>query len=222
MFKELMAAWRGRTFLSEIVNDFEQMLILAEEIFRNAYGVWQGEQGPEEIRDNLYSTDRKINRAEQKIRRRLMEHLTIEPGVDIAACLVFMSIVKDAERIGDYAKNIFEVTLLREEGFKPDEWTQTLKEIQEGITENFNKIHRAFAEAELKTAQAIMERHHRIALRCEELIRTMAKKGLPSNRGIYYTLLSRYLKRVSAHLANISSAIVNPVEKIDFVSEGLL
>lgn len=222
MFKELMAAWRGKTFLSEIVKDFEQMLVLGEEIFEDAWGVWRGDRVPEEIRDNLYSTDRKINEAEQKIRRRLMEHLTIEPGVDVAASLVFMSIVKDAERIGDYAKNIFEVALLREEGFHEDECTQTLKEIQEEVMGNFQKTRQAFAEAELRKAQAIMENHHKIAVRCEELIRTMAKKELPSNKGICYTLLSRYFKRVSAHLANIASAIVNPVEKIDFVSEGLL
>ena len=30
------------------------------------------------------------------------------PGVDVPACLVLMSVVKDAERIGDYCKNVLD------------------------------------------------------------------------------------------------------------------
>ncbi len=222
MFKKLMAVWRGKTFLSKIVRDFEKMLILGEETFKNACRVWRGELAPEKIEGNIYSVDQKINEAEQRIRRRLVEHLAIEPEVDVAACLVFMSVVKDAERIGDYSKNIFEVALLREKEFEEDEWTKALKEIQEGVMEIFVQTHNAFAEAELEGAKAVMEKHRKIALRCEELIREMAKKEIPSNKAVCYTLLTRYFKRVSAHLANIASAIINPVEKIDFVGEGLL
>jgi len=222
MFKKLMAVWRGKTFLSEIVKDFEQMLALGEEIFGQASRVWQRKLPPEKIKDNLYSIDRQINKVEQGIRRRLVEHLAIEPEVDVAACLVFMSIVKDAERIGDYSKNIFEVALLREKGPEEDELVNALKEIQEAVSENFRQTRDAFAEAKLKKAKTIMDKHHKIAMRCEELIRTMAKKEIPSNKAVCYTLLTRYLKRVSAHLANIASAIVKPVEKIDFVGEGLL
>ncbi len=222
MFKKLMAVWRGKTFLGEIVKDFEQMLVLGEEIFGQASRVWQKELSPEKVKDNLYSIDRQINKMEQGIRRRLVEHVAIEPEVDVAACLVFMSILKDAERIGDYSKNIFEVALLREEGFEEDELVNALKQIQKAVSENFRQTRHVFAKAELKKAKTIMDKHHKIAMRCEELIRTMAKKEIPSNKAVCYTLLSRYLKRISAHLANIASAIANPVEKIDFVGEGLL
>ena len=87
MFKNLMAVWRGKTFLSKIVKDFEKMLILGEETFMNACRVWQGELLPEKMKDNLYLVDQEINKAEQGIRRRLVEHLAIEPEVDVAACL---------------------------------------------------------------------------------------------------------------------------------------
>ena len=223
MFKKLMDVWHGKTFLNQIVEDFEQMLVLGEKIFKNACCVWRGEAGQEEISRNLYSVDREINKAEQEIRRRLVEHLAIEPEVDVTGCLVFMSVVKDAERIGDYSKNIFEVSLLREKGFEEDEWVNTLKGIQEVVMENFIKTRNSFTEAEPEKAKIIMEKHHEISKKCEKLIRKMAKKEISSNKAVCYTLLARYLKRVSAHLANIASAIVNPVEKIDFVSEeGLL
>jgi phosphate uptake regulator len=222
MFKKLMAAWRGKTFLNKIVKNFEQMLILGEEIFKNACSVWQGEVSSEKVRDSIYSVDLKINKAEQGIRRRLVEHLAVEPEVDVAACLVFMSIVKDAERIGDYSKNIFGVALLREGGFEEDEWTKALKEIQEGVVEMFVQTRDAFAKATPEAAKPVMEKHHKISLKCEELMRKMAKGEISSNKAVCYTLFARYLKRVSCHLANIASAIVNPVEKIDFVGEGLL
>jgi len=222
MFKKLMAVWRGKTFLSKIVKNFEQIFVLGEEIFMNACRVWQGDIVPEKIRDNIYSVDQEINKVEQDIRRKLVEHLAIEPEVDVAACLVFMSVVKDAERIGDYSKNIFEVSLLRKEGFEEDEWVNALQEIQDEVTQNFLKTRHAFAQAELKEAETIMAKHRDISAKCEKLIRTMADKEMPSNKAVCYTLYTRYLKRVSAHLANIASAIVNPVEKIDYVEEGLL
>ncbi len=222
MFRKLMTVWRGKTFLSKIVKDFERMLIMGEEMFTQACRVWQGELVPEEVRDNLYSVDRKINKAEQGIRRRLVEHLAIEPQVDVAACLVFMSIVKDAERIGDYSKNIFEVSLLRKAGFEDDECVNTLKDIQKVVSGNFVQTRQAFAEAKPRKAEQIMRKHHEIVKSCEGLIRRMASEEIPSNKAVCCTLLTRYMKRISAHLANIASAIANPVEKIDFVGKSSL
>ena len=222
MFKRLMAVLRGKTFLNKIVEEFEHMLSLGEESFREACRVWRGELVPEEIKDHLYSVDQEINKTEQDIRRRLVEHLAVEPEVDVTACLIFMSIVKDGERIGDYSKNMFEVSLLRENLSEEDEWTGTLKEIQEEVMKNFPKTRRAFAKAEPGEARSIMEKHHEISSKCEELIRAIAKKDISSNKAVCYTLFTRHLKRVSAHLANIASAIVNPVEKIDFAEKGLL
>lgn len=222
MFKELIAVWKGKTFLSEIIKDFDQMLIDGQKLFTEACQVWLVQKRPQDMKKYVYSTDQKINQEEQRIRRRLVEHLSVNPGVDVPACLVFMSLVKDAERIGDYAKNIFEVSLISAKGFKEDEYMRTLKEIQKDVSENFTRMRQAFDNSDQEVAEGVMKRHGQIARKCEELIRRMAKGALSGEEAVCFTLLTRYFKRVSAHIANIASSIVNPVEKIDFVREGLL
>lgn len=222
MFKELIAVWKGKTFLSRIIRDFNQMLDDGKKLFDEACQVWLGKKSSEELKEYIYSTDQKINQEEQKIRRRLVEHLSVNPDVDVPACLVFMSLVKDAERIGDYAKNIFEVSYLLAKGFQDDEYTRLLAEIQQDVAKNFDEMRRSFDDADQKRADEVMKRHGQISHRCEELIKRMAASDLLGEKAVSYTLLTRYLKRVSAHVANIASSIVNPVEKIDFVREGLL
>lgn len=222
MFKELIAVWKGKTFLSRIIKDFDQMLDDGKKLFDEACRVWLGEKSPEELKKYIYTTDQRINQEEQRIRRRLVEHLSVNPDVDVPACLVFMSLVKDAERIGDYAKNIFEVSLLLARGFQEDEYTGTLREIQVDVAKNFTEMRQAFDDSDQKRADHVMKQHGQITHRCEELIKRMASSELSAELAVSYTLLSRYLKRVSAHVANIASSIVNPVEKIDFVREGLL
>lgn len=221
MFKTLMDAWRKKTFLSEIIKDFEKMLVQAEQVFSTACDVWEGVKKAEEERDNLFSTDRSINEEEQTIRRRLLEHLAINPGMDTSACFVFISLVKDAERIGDYAKNIFELDELREGKFEGEHWEE-LKKIKTGILGNFPLLREAFTDSDTQKAQSIMKSHRDMGRRCEELIKEMVKKKLPGDESACFALMCRFYKRVSAHLANIASAITNPAEKIDFVTEGLL
>lgn len=222
MFRELIAVWKGKTFLSGIIKDFDQMLGDGEELFTEACGVWLGQKRPEELKEYIYSADQKINQEEQRIRRHLVEHLSVNPDVDVPGCLVFMSLVKDAERIGDYAKNIFEISLILPKGGGEDKYTKVLKEIQTDVAKNFSDMRKAFDGSDQKGARRVMERQRNISSRCEDLIKTMSKNTLACDKAVGYTLLSRYFKRVNAHVANIASSIVNPVEKIDFVREGLL
>jgi phosphate transport system protein len=58
----------------------------------------------EEVKDSIYTRDQSVNELERSIRRKILRHLTIHPGDDVAACLALMSVAKDAERIGDYCK----------------------------------------------------------------------------------------------------------------------
>jgi len=44
------------------------------------------------------------------------------------------------------------------------------------------------------------------------------EEGLTVEYAVIYTLLSRYLKRVSSHLKNIASSVVNPFPRMGFRS----
>ena len=67
----------------------------------------------ETVADEVRRTDRRINVTEMEIRRELVVHFAVHGGADATEMLVFMNMIKDLERIGDYNKNIFD---LAEEG----------------------------------------------------------------------------------------------------------
>jgi phosphate uptake regulator len=64
-----------------------------------------------DVNDELRATDQKVNRLEREIRRELVVHASVFGAIDTPAVLVYMSIVKDVERVGDYAKNLVDLAL---------------------------------------------------------------------------------------------------------------
>jgi len=221
MFKNILNIWKEEGFLSKVIKDFKQMLENTEFIFDKATKVWWQRIPAEGVQAEIYSRDRKINEAEQHIRRRLVEHLAINPRQDFPACLVFMSVIKDVERIGDYCKNIFELTHILKSPLD-DSLVESLQGIESQIESGLLEIKEVFLEADTKRASSLMQKHGKVASECESIIRSMVKQSLAVDKAVCYTLLLRYYKRISAHIANIASGVVNPIEKIDFVVEGLL
>ena len=105
----LASAGTGSAGLEKMRTDFGQMLDAGRQIFETAANALLGGTDPDVIRDGLFEADRRINRAEQQIRRELIVHASVHGATEFPACLVLMSVVKDAERVGDYAKNLFEL-----------------------------------------------------------------------------------------------------------------
>ena len=62
-----------------------------------------------ETKREVRTTDKGINVAQQEVRRALMMHAAVTGSFDLPLVLAYMSVVKDAERIGDYAKNLYDL-----------------------------------------------------------------------------------------------------------------
>ena len=109
MLRELLKAWRSRDLLGRMLSDFQEMLRKTEWLFETVSDVLLRKRKPEEVAGEIYRTDKEVNKAERSIRRELVQHLVVRPDADVPASLILMSVVKDAERIGDFCKNIFEI-----------------------------------------------------------------------------------------------------------------
>ena len=70
--------------------------------------------------------------------------------MDLPACLVLMSVVKDAERLGDYAKNIFEVTELLEKPLDKNIFEDLFGDLDKKIINEFSQTRAAFIESDEK------------------------------------------------------------------------
>lgn len=219
MFKSLISFWKGKDFLSQVIGDFSKMLDNAEEIFSMvSKGLLENEQ-PENLKDTVYEIDVKINKLERSIRRRIVEHLTLQPSVDTPMCLCLMSVVKDAERIGDYTKNLYEVIGLLEKPIDPATFDRFFNGMNDNILKLFKDTKKAFIQEDGEKARETYQLESKLVKECDAILENLSKSDLSTNEGVCYTLIARYFKRVAAHLVNISTSVVLPVDRLDYYDE---
>lgn len=216
MFRTLIQIFRTKNYLQDIKEEFYQMIKDTEWMYRTVTGVLLGKTEPEEIKQDIYARDREVNKRERAIRRSVVNHLSLQPKPDVPACLVFMSVVKDVERIGDYCKNIFEIAEIYTIPSAHARYAVTLTEISEKVGNLFGKTEEAFRNSDEKMAIEVLSDQNIIAKECDLLIKQLINDTLPTNEAVASALISRYLKRVVRHLANITSSIVSTVENIDY------
>lgn len=217
MFKELLRAWRGESLLNDVLGVFDRMLEDGEAMYVQVTAALFEAGGARPERDVVYEADRRINAAEREIRRMLAEHLVISQS-DVGACLILMSTVKDAERIGDYAKNLFEVLELGPAPLAPDAYATELAELARGFRENFRRTREGFRSSDGDISRAVIEHNRPLLARCDALIDRLVEDEIPTRKAVAYTLAARYLKRIGSHLGNIASSVVLPVDKINYPS----
>ena len=215
LLRELVDAWRGRDLLSQMLDEFQQMMRDGEWMFQTVGRVLSGEAKPEDVHADFFARDKEINRREKDIRRRIVEHLSLRGDADVPACLVLMSVVKDAERVGDYCKNMYEVACLYAGPARDDAYWTALEGHRATIAAMFDEVRRAFAEGNGDLAIALIQEARGVRERCDEMISQLIADTLPTSKAVAYALLSRYYKRVAAHLANICTSVTGPVHEMD-------
>lgn len=221
MFKNLISFWKGRDFLKEALKEFNEMMQDTEEMFKSVCDLLIRGQTKEGLKDNIYEVDKSVNELERDIRKRVVEHLSIHPGVDVPFSLVLMSVVKDAERLGDYSKNLFEVWELLKKPLDQDLYKRYFGDLDQRIFGEFEKTRQAFIESDEKLAHEILNLEREIVKKCDQIVEQLASSKLEANEAVCLTLIARYFKRVAAHLANIGSSVILPITNLDFFDEKL-
>jgi len=223
MLQEIFNALKGTDTLGQMIAEFGRMLQAGRWMFEKASEVllrtadWGG------IAKDLYTRDQEINRIEQSVREKIITHLSVGNQVDLSACLVLMSVVKDAERIGDYCKNIFEIGKFYRREFATPEFAVPLEEVRRDVLPLFAEARKAFVEAKASRARDILESASKLRGRCDVLIRQLLSvhDRIAPDEAVAYVLLARFYKRVAAHLANIATSVVSPVPLLDYRGKKL-
>lgn len=223
MFKEIFRILKGTDALTEMIAQIGQMLEAGQWMFDKAAEVLMRETDWKAITDDLYARDRQINDIERKVREKIITHLTLGHQADLPACLVLMSVVKDAERIGDYCKNIFEVGRFYQREYSHPQFAMPLEKIRGDVRPLFEQAEKAFVEADRSMANKTLNAAGGITKECDLLIRQLLSLNdeMSSDEAVAYVLLSRFYKRVAAHLANIATTVVSPVPTIDYRDEKM-
>lgn len=221
MFKNLISFWKGKDFLTEVLQEFKKMLEDTKYMFESVLSCLMEEKKDPALEEKVYVVDKKVNLLEKEIRKRIVEHLSIQPTVDVPVSLVLMSVVKDAERVGDYCKNILEIVKLLDKPLRKDLFTDLFDGIDKKIVKQFERTQKAFMESDEKVAKEILYMEREIVKNCDGILKKLAKSDLATNEAVCLTLLARYFKRVVAHLANIGSSVILPITDLDFFDEKI-
>ena len=73
--------------------------------------------------------------------------------------------------------------------------------------------------ADVDKAKEVMSEHWWIGRRSDEILNALiarSDKNLVCNEAVSTALYVRFLKRISAHLMNVASSVVNPFDRIGF------
>ncbi len=216
MFRKLIQMLKQGDLMDQALQDSYKMFEESYDIFEKASRVFlKGE----DVQEDIYAKDRRINRMEKEIRRKILEHLSISPRQDVVGALVLTTVIVHMERIGDFSKNIYELAVKRTHSFSCKYYPEAEKLTSEILT-NFEKAIVVFREGREQEARQLMEVFDRIKKECERNIdKIMEETDISVKDAIIYTLYFRYLKRISAHILDISSSVCNPFEMIDFFKE---
>jgi phosphate transport system protein len=218
MFKEFFDLFRRENLLRQAFERSREMLEEDREMFDAAVRSLR-EQGDARVEVDIYAKDQMINAYEREVRRKVYTHLAVAGEKDLHAGLVLASVVIDIERIGDYTKNIVELALHHPTRLHCGPFEETVRKIETTVKTNFELLMEALPENDEAKSREVMSEHWWISRKSEEIVRTLIESEephLPCQEAVTTALYVRFLKRVSAHLMNIASSVVNPFDRIGF------
>jgi len=219
MFREFIRIFESDDPLSDMSERFTRMLTLTGEMAVEAGRIYFDGQGGAELRQHIYDQDIEVNQLEREVRKLIVAHLSIRlRSADIPHCLFLLNLVKDVERLGDYAKNLAE--LIDVGGPPPDdERAAELRSIRDFVEQTFHETPDVVSRGETERAVPLITDGRQVMKRCEALMRSVAKADYPAPTAVSLALGARYYKRFEGHLLNILSSVVMPLHKLDFFDE---
>ena len=205
--------------LDRIEVTLQQMIVDDLHAFDLAMSALLGQRSPHEIGAELRATDHGVNAAERDIRRELVVHASVHGAIDTPAILIYMSIVKDIERIGDYAKNLFD---LASDGadLSTGRYTGEVTSLAAAEVPDFlREAAKSFAERDTESAKLLLHRGDALLDRFDTCVSDLVREEHPDHQAVAVALTYRYLKRIVAHGMNVLSAVVMPVDRLDYFDE---
>ena len=212
MFKEIMGKSRHSALVYDALQEVLTMLEHAERMFSAVPVVLlPGKAGSADVSRE----DREINTGERMVRRMVLEHLILNPQQDLPASLGLISIVHEVERIGDYVKHLVELGRWAELCSGDSQHAQSCRTIHAMIAPLFAQVQAALRESAADKARQAMRRHEEVKERTDVLLeQVMNDTAVSGHEAVVYALVSRYLRRISAHLSNVASSVANPLDQV--------
>ena len=220
VFKDLVNIWKSEDSLSQAWNESNDMLHLSHEMFNDAVDALRsGEKN--KVLKSIKLRDEKINNYHREIRKKVVTYYSVSKDVtNIDSGLVLINIVVDIERIGDYSKNILDLAKHYPKRFVSEKFSDDLRTIEKAVIERFSTTVGAVEDMDEKIANDLLSTYRDdLGKISDDLVASSISGKVEigkENKTASVALYARYLKRIGAHLKNITTAIINPFESIGY------
>jgi len=218
-WKNVLSIFTKDDLFTQALHESHQMLDIALGMFdASVESLRRRDDGSIDI--DIYKLDKDVNRFERDVRRKVMTHLAVSGPADLASGLVLVSVVIDIERIGDYAKNIYDLARWHPRRLHGGSLEPKVADIETRVGELFREMVTAFKQNDVDKARHIMVTYkEQLSAECEELVERIVSGGttdLAPGDAAALALYVRYLKRIAAHSRNLVSGLVNPFHRIGY------
>ncbi len=221
MLRELLSIFRPGNPLQAMADNFAKMIELTHKQTVKAGEIYFSRTTSPESRSEIRRMDVEVNKLERKIRKQVIQRLSLRGTTQqVPYSLLLMSLVKDVERIGDYAKNLSEVVDFSSDPLPDDEITAELHEFRKFVETAFGSTAEIFSESDREGAIELITAGRGLAQRSDALLSRIARSDYNASLTTSAILGTRYYKRIGAHLLNILSSVVMPLHKLDYYDES--
>ncbi|MDJ0664125.1 MAG: PhoU domain-containing protein [Acidimicrobiia bacterium] len=205
--------------LEEIESLIVQMLQDDRHTFDLAINALLGGTAAKVVGKEVRKSDKRVNRAEREVRRRLVVHAAVAgERVDLTRVLIAMSIVKDAERVGDHCKNIWDLADAGIDLSGADDLSW-LMGMRDQTSRYVAESARIYQERDTEAAHVLIAEMDEAQDRFDECVMAQLESTESASGAVSRALLCRYLKRITSHLMNVLTSLVMPLERLDYYDE---
>lgn len=213
MFRELMAVLRNRDPDEDIRHDISAMLDDAQWIVGAASDVLLSGEGSAHA---VVERDKSINEAQQRIRQRIVGRLELSTATERARFLLYFSLIKDVERIGDYAKNLVRASEFIDRPWPDHPFLDELRAISQDVQATLRETPAVLQNDDQQRASQLVHHGHLNSKRCNALVAEIVHSDLSPRVAVPLALAARCYQRIQKHLMNVLSSVVMPLHKVDY------
>jgi phosphate uptake regulator len=171
-----------------------------------------------ETKREVKGTDRQINRAQQEVRRALLIHASVVGAMDLPLTLAYMSVVKDVERAGDYAKNLYDIAKYGAD-FSAAADREELEGYCEAVGRLLDEAAAVFEDRDIERANELVAKADTFLDEYDDHVTAMVYSEGSAFDAVTRALYYRYLKRITAHVMNLMTSLTLPVDQLDYYDE---
>jgi phosphate uptake regulator len=219
MWKKLIQLFKKDNLFEQAYQEASKMLDTDADMYDTSVDALR-HSDTADVDFDIYDADKGVNRSERDVRKKVMTHLVVSGGTNLASGLSLVSVVIDIERIGDYTKNIYDLAVHHPLRLKGGPVEEKLQNVEALVTSDFKSMIEVFKDRDEDKARLIMNNYKEgLSDACEEISNSILSgtvTDLNISDATAISLYARFLKRIASHSRNIVTSVVNPFHRIGY------